>query len=131
MRGLFARLAWAAFQPRVMETRPGWLVLQFPPAARLDQLGEAHSELLAEAIALPAGIQRASVTARGCVTIAYDPLQIGQREVLAYLQVLGEVVFESYATLKDVPVDEIRQRMQALDSKRPTADELRALLRAK
>ena len=128
MRGLFARIAWAAFQPKVVDREPGQLTLQFPRAVRLDKLDEDHLELLGEAVTLPSGIESASVTSSGKLTVSYDPARIDEEAVLSYLEDLGQVLFENYSALEELPADEARGRMQALDSKRPTAEELRRVL---
>lgn len=128
MKGIFARIAWAAFQPKVVERKSGRVGLQFPKAVRFDNIDAEILELLADAIALPGGIESASVTPAGRLTVDYDPDQIDEPTVLSYLKDLGEVIFENYQAVKKLSGDDIRRRMQSIATDRPTREDLRRVL---
>ncbi len=118
MKGIFARIAWAAFQPKVVEQQPGRLKLQFPKAVRFDKIDPEILKLLADAIAFPAGIESASVT----------PTQMDEPAVMSYLKDLGQVIFENYPALKNLAPEDVRRRMQSIATERPTAEDLRRAL---
>ncbi len=128
MKGIFARIAWAAFQPKVVEQQPGRLKLQFPKAVRFDKIDPEILKLLADAIAFPAGIESASVTPTGGLTVDYNPDQMDEPAVMSYLKDLGQVIFENYPALKNLSPGDVRRRMQSIATERPTAEDLRRVL---
>ncbi len=80
-------------QPRVSHRLPGRLRLHIPLLRKLPEDWAALASILEEALAAPEGIRRAKGDRRtGSLLIDYDPEQLKESDILAYLRGLLNVL---------------------------------------